>query len=339
MSFAIPVKYADNPLDFKGIPGSWDANIDYAKVLKVGNRTHIWYDCWNNTDHINQGVAYAYFDLDEILVKPVLYKFAFGGSSANNLIMEAQSYGLDVYHNDPAAANYDPTAPAYVGMLAAKMVTGTVTAGMFLYDSPDGVVWTYRSTITTGLKAGYAITRIGNQWCAYYQIGGVSENRSIAVYTTATWGGAWVDQGIVISYSSTELQRYMLRFFVLDGVTYAAVATYNYTTDRMPYFELYRTTDGIEFTLVNAQWIAAGDTAGDWDYGIMIASGVAQIGSELRFYYTGRASGHLPVIPWYGNIGYAVISDTASGTLFKGLDGSSYPVFTLSGAAVTIVNI
>ena len=304
MALTAPVKYSGNPTWVSADP--WDANTNFFCVAEADGVQHFWYDCFSADNFTLNGIGYKYRTAGaEVLTKPILNIVTFGGNTNNNIVIGPGAYCFDVYYNDPSAANYDATAPKFVALLGTKASTD----GMHIYSSPDGRTWTYHLNMPgSSGRQGMAIRRIGNTWAAYFQINGYLEQRSIAAYTATNWNGTWTYQGIVLPYSSVNLQRYQIRFFEWDGILYAVVATYSLATNRMPYLELYTVTDFDTFVPVDLQWIAAGEPAGAWDYGFLLNGGFLQVGAELRYYYAGRPRMHGDTtLPWLSTMGYAVV--------------------------------
>lgn len=304
MSLSTPVKYSGNPTwDSTDL---WDENVNFFCTVEADGVQHCWYDCFSSANATLNGIGYMYRTAGaETWTKPVLNIVTFGGNTNNNMVIGPGAYCFDVYYNDPSASNYDATAPKFVALLGTK----DSVDGMHIYSSADGRSWTYHLNMPNATsKQGHAIRRIGTTWCAYYQINGPLQQRSIAAYTTTDWDGTWADQGVVLAYTSSDLQRYQIRFFEWDSVIYAVVATYNYMTNRMPFLELYTVTDFDTFVPVYLEWIAAGEPAGTWDYGFLLNGGFLQVGSELRYYYSGRPTLHGDTtLPWLSTMGYAVV--------------------------------
>jgi hypothetical protein len=276
-----PVKNIYNPVTLPY--DAWDGAENFFTLLYIDGVYKRWYTCFNPSSEAYIGVGYEYSTDLVTWIKPVLNQISFEGNTNNNLIFGAGASIAGVVYSQGQVRPY-----------TLQLAVRSNLNGSWLYDSPDGITdWQLVSTpipnpsnfVPGELKYFNGLWHIYSQWSS-------STARGITVHTCPTRTGSWTYQGIKIPASNENRQRYQMTVFQVNNVWYGAVSVFSNATDRMFALELYTTTDGITFNLVDTAWIAAGDTSDLWDFGMMGMVSCVPYGSSWRAYYTGAKELH-----------------------------------------------
>ena len=307
-----PVKYGGNPA--YGDPSwTWDRDVDYVYVYT----DPAWppasrYRMISQSDDgvspigaITWTICYAYSADGLTWVKPTVGRVAYGGSTANNIILPLHLEGHGFYNPRGAAGQQwlflADDVPGYGGLPALVYAAAT----------PDGPYTLYATEISSNpyRDAHALLQRPDGRWLIYYQIGYQSNQRQIGAWLSTTsdlvTSGIY-DQGIVIGNSGSSNQKYTINVYADGGLIYAFVSRYNAASDRSEAIELYVSPvdDGLTFTQVDTDYIDCGSV---WDTNYVYQGAPVRVGDEWWHYYSGATAYEHSAPPFNNYLGIAKI--------------------------------
>lgn len=306
VSFSNPVRAVGNPV----FEPEADAEVyDYGKptvaVHKFAEDDYrLWYMAAED-DSSTRRPAYATSSDGITWTKPNLGQVSYGGNSNNNLIAGSTNrfVGLSYYPDRPAASRY-------LMMLAYIQATGDY--GIHIWQSANGTSFTLLKTVQTdtgfgaNLEGRELVRRDDGRFLAYYSTGHSEDERSIGAFLSDTTdiASTWTDLGILIAHAGSTAQRYGLGVQKIGDWYYGFVMRYNSTSEQIV-IDLYRSTDALAWTLLDANWLPLG-APGAWDDEVVYnGKSLIRVGDEWRFYYSGWEEDHATA--GSRQIGYASI--------------------------------
>ena len=303
----VPVKSLLNPLFETGENiATWDYDKYYQTVLKIGSIWYMWYATYSVAPNIRHNCIATSPDGIN-WTKPNLSLITYDGNTDNNIIQADGSYNPSIVYDADGAID-----SKYI--MSIEVDEGGTTGGsIYLFKSPDGIVFTKFKTLTKAgsvyCEAKEIIKRTDGRWIAYYSYQHVVNQRAIGAFLSDSTDveGAWTDQGIIISTTSINSQKYTIGVEIVDDIYYGFVSNYNSTNGTM-YIDLYVSRDGLSWMLVRENWIPLG-ASDSWEDGFLLAGkSLIQDGDKWRHYYSGCKENHSYALLRDSRIGLAEIS-------------------------------
>ncbi len=244
--------------------------------------------------------------------------------SNSNLVLGDGSLGSFIYYDADGAADRK-----YVMVLSAKPGSGGAGGTVNIYKSSDKITWTLIKTLTRAgalyVEGNEIIQRPDGKWIAYYRGNEhTTTDREIGAWLSdsSDLEGTWTDQGIIITTSSQEDQKYSLRVMYLDGYYYGIMCNYGLTSNQI-ITDLYISRDGLTgWVRIDTGWIPLG-AGGSFDDEMILSSNLLKDGDVFYVFYSGSAENHAHTPTRDSRIGLATIpynrigQITGSGTLIS----------------------
>lgn len=298
-----PTKYGSNPA-FGNASWTWDKEINYCMPQLIGGTLNLWYTGFDSVPTAHTCKATSADGIT--FTRPTLNLHTYSGSTANNLVLAANTHSGGV-HYDAALS------PAYY--LASESKAGESAYGCYLWTSTDGNNWTAAKTIYQSANNGdyregrQIVQRADGRWLFYYIHNGTAQRRQVGAFLSATSDvtGSWSDLGVLIDVQTQDSQIYHFHEQALgDDLRLGLACNYNKTTEQMDSLLLYTSRDHVTWRLLTDDWLSIG-AGGAWDDEMLIPSlPLIRFDNDWRVYFAGFAEDHA-TFPRNARIGFASI--------------------------------
>lgn len=306
-----PTKYAGNPISAGWESNNWDPEkVGVSYVRKVDDIIKMWIMAYDYD--VGTGYQNTYQESTDggiIFIKPRLGLVNWGGSTSNNLYL-GDTYQITGIDFDEDNDRYVATADVWPGY-GIGLFVATISRADWESTSPiKKNNWALQKAISYNNNPFYTEAstlwkRPDGRWIVYAQAGHTAELRSTHAWLsdTVNLSGTWTYQGAVISAVSQSNQKYCLGVHELtSSLLLGFVSTYNKSTELMDRIELWVSRNGLDWILVDSQWLTTGLT---WDSELILSyNSFIELEDEDRFYYSGGSEDHA-TYPRYSSIGFA----------------------------------
>lgn len=287
---------------------AWDHSIYGPKVIgPVSGVYYMYYTAYKENYVADWSVAIATSTDLITWTKPVLNRHSVLGSTANNILLAAASASLQF-----ADAQYDSVSGKYL-----LIIRNDTSGSNLIYEcaTPDGVFTGVSGALisgTTGLTNGgvalHPTSHIEGKALSYHAATGkyrwwynqghfdpssADSRRSIGYYDSASLAGPWVNRGIRPEFtsSSTILQYYDISPFSYGDKLYAAITTYNKTTEVLSPMRCYCSDDDGD-TWFRQMDLLQRPESGAWDYGLVSDGCPILKDGVWHLFYAGKTGLH-----------------------------------------------
>lgn len=303
----MPTRYIGNPVfEPQGDSEAYDYGKIFCQVLKFADNDYrCWYLAVEDNVEVKRRPAYATSTDGITWTKPNLGLISFGGNSNNNLLLDTL--------NRFSGLTYDAPNSRYLMML--EYTQSVADYGIHIWSATDGINFTLLKTVQTATGFGASlegkalVQRADGRWIAYYATGHSADLRNVGAYVSDTTDitGTWTHVGPILVNNGSTSQRYGIGVQKFGSLYLGFVMVYNSTTAQTR-IDLYRSEDGLYWSLVEANWLSLG-TGGAWDDELVFnGHSLVQVGSDWRFYYVGAPEDHDAPSPRVAQIGYATVT-------------------------------
>lgn len=352
-----PVKYGSNPI-FGNAAWTWDEDLIWNTVINNSDTDwQAWLGCLDNSggETIFAGTSYATSSDGIAWSKPNIGS-TIGSYANSNLVSDWYDHSLFInkYATVPTQRYIfsvnDIYAPGYPGIGVFSLYSSW--NGIEGLSSPLKIIYN-----TTPTKEAYGITQqiSTGKWLAYYhEI--VDSMRRISVFLSdsSEWDapgtaltGTWTDYTDIISAGSESDQKYSISVIPYGNLYIGLVSRYDESiTQRVDTIQLYISRNGIDWTLLDSDWLPAGSNIADWDYGMVYpGERFNTVGDTIRLYYSGCKQTH-GTNPRECRLGYSYINNYRIGqvagtgnvviTLISQPNGSLYVNANATGGKIEV---